>query len=189
MLMAPVNNHSVCSYLLFNVFYDVLFDMHLTAHCSELGLRHKVVRIQGILSSLLPQAAGITIFDMSFPLTACFCWPPMFLSAPSYPPTPHIPPSLAPSGPPGPPGGVRVEEVKDKSVKLIWSRGSDNHSPISKYTIQCKDFFSQDDWRDATTCEFTQTAQINRLQHYMLSCQSYVGATMTVSEQEIHYSE
>ncbi|KAK6317847.1 hypothetical protein J4Q44_G00111380 [Coregonus suidteri] len=54
-------------------------------------------------------------------------------------------------GPPGPPGGVRVEEIRDKSVRLIWSRGTDNHSPISKYTVQCRDSFSQEDWRDATT--------------------------------------
>uniref|UniRef100_A0A674F8F6 Contactin 1 n=1 Tax=Salmo trutta TaxID=8032 RepID=A0A674F8F6_SALTR len=54
-------------------------------------------------------------------------------------------------GPPGPPGGVRVEEIRNKSVRLIWSRGADNHSPISKYTVQCRDSFSQEDWRDATT--------------------------------------
>uniref|UniRef100_A0A8C7FG75 Contactin 1 n=1 Tax=Oncorhynchus kisutch TaxID=8019 RepID=A0A8C7FG75_ONCKI len=54
-------------------------------------------------------------------------------------------------GPPGPPGGVRVEEIRNKSVRLIWSSGADNHSPISKYTVQCRDWFSQEDWRDATT--------------------------------------
>ncbi|XP_023999617.1 contactin-1a-like [Salvelinus sp. IW2-2015] len=55
------------------------------------------------------------------------------------------------TSPPGPPGGVRVEEIRNKSVRLIWSRGADNHSPISKYTVQCRDWFSQEDWRDATT--------------------------------------
>uniref|UniRef100_A0A8C7SVH8 Contactin 1 n=1 Tax=Oncorhynchus mykiss TaxID=8022 RepID=A0A8C7SVH8_ONCMY len=59
--------------------------------------------------------------------------------------------NLVVRGPPGSPGGVRVEEIRDKSVRLIWSRGTDNHSPISKYTIQCRDSFSQEDWRDATT--------------------------------------
>uniref|UniRef100_A0A674CFT7 Contactin 1 n=1 Tax=Salmo trutta TaxID=8032 RepID=A0A674CFT7_SALTR len=59
--------------------------------------------------------------------------------------------NLVVRGPPGSPGGVRVEEIRDKSVHLIWSRGTDNHSPISKYTIQCRDSFSQEDWRDATT--------------------------------------
>ncbi|KAG7456081.1 hypothetical protein MATL_G00247960 [Megalops atlanticus] len=56
-------------------------------------------------------------------------------------------------GPPGPPGGVRVEETKDKSVKLAWSPGTDNHSPISKYTIQYRDAFSADpeEWKNATT--------------------------------------
>ncbi|XP_056138665.1 contactin-1a-like isoform X2 [Lampris incognitus] len=54
-------------------------------------------------------------------------------------------------GPPGPPGGVRVVETTDKSVGLQWSRGADNHSPISKYTIQYRDSFSKDAWKNATT--------------------------------------
>uniref|UniRef100_A0A669D359 Contactin 1 n=1 Tax=Oreochromis niloticus TaxID=8128 RepID=A0A669D359_ORENI len=54
-------------------------------------------------------------------------------------------------GPPGAPGGVRIIEKTDKSVKLQWSRGADNHSPISKYTIQYKDQFSNDVWKNATT--------------------------------------
>ncbi|KAG5845127.1 hypothetical protein ANANG_G00135550 [Anguilla anguilla] len=54
-------------------------------------------------------------------------------------------------GPPGPPGGVKVEEVKDKSVKLVWSRGTDNHSPISKYTIQYRDSLDPEEWKNATT--------------------------------------
>uniref|UniRef100_A0A4W3J257 Contactin 1 n=1 Tax=Callorhinchus milii TaxID=7868 RepID=A0A4W3J257_CALMI len=53
-------------------------------------------------------------------------------------------------GPPGPPGGVRVEDIKDTFVALSWSRGTDNHSPISKYTIQWK-FFDADEWKDAKT--------------------------------------
>ncbi|XP_036003268.1 contactin-1a isoform X1 [Fundulus heteroclitus] len=54
-------------------------------------------------------------------------------------------------GPPGAPGGVRVVERSDRSVKLQWSRGADNHSPISKYTIQYRDQFSKDVWKNATT--------------------------------------
>ncbi|KAL4641452.1 contactin-1a-like isoform X1 [Arapaima gigas] len=56
-------------------------------------------------------------------------------------------------GPPGPPGGVRVDEITEKSVRLFWSRGTDNHSPISKYTVQLRDSFSldPDEWRDANT--------------------------------------
>lgn len=54
-------------------------------------------------------------------------------------------------GPPGPPGGVRVEERKDTSVGLVWSRGADNHSPISKYIIQYRDSINVDVWKDATT--------------------------------------
>ncbi|XP_046889540.1 contactin-1a-like [Hypomesus transpacificus] len=53
-------------------------------------------------------------------------------------------------GPPGSPGGVRVSDIKDKSVRVTWSRGTDNHSPISKYTIQYRDSLFQD-WRAATT--------------------------------------
>ncbi|XP_024056843.1 contactin-1 [Terrapene carolina triunguis] len=53
-------------------------------------------------------------------------------------------------GPPGPPGGLRIEDIKDTSVTLTWSRGTDNHSPISKYTIQSKTFLSEE-WKDAKT--------------------------------------
>ncbi|XP_036375794.1 contactin-1a-like [Megalops cyprinoides] len=56
-------------------------------------------------------------------------------------------------GPPGPPGGVRVEDIRDKKVKLLWSQGTDNHSPISKYIIQSRDSFSLDpeEWKNAST--------------------------------------
>uniref|UniRef100_A0A665X6Y1 Contactin-1a-like n=1 Tax=Echeneis naucrates TaxID=173247 RepID=A0A665X6Y1_ECHNA len=54
-------------------------------------------------------------------------------------------------GPPGAPGGVRLINKTDKSVTLQWSRGTDNHSPISKYTIQYRDNFSKDVWKNATT--------------------------------------
>uniref|UniRef100_A0A3Q2GS85 Contactin-1 n=1 Tax=Equus caballus TaxID=9796 RepID=A0A3Q2GS85_HORSE len=53
-------------------------------------------------------------------------------------------------GPPGPPGGLRIEDIRATSVALTWSRGSDNHSPISKYSIQTKTILS-DDWKDAKT--------------------------------------
>ncbi|XP_059508286.1 contactin 1b isoform X1 [Stegostoma tigrinum] len=53
-------------------------------------------------------------------------------------------------GPPGPPGGVRVENIGDTFVTLTWSRGTDNHSPISKYTIRQK-FVDSDEWKDART--------------------------------------
>uniref|UniRef100_A0A672JLK6 Contactin-3 n=1 Tax=Salarias fasciatus TaxID=181472 RepID=A0A672JLK6_SALFA len=54
-------------------------------------------------------------------------------------------------GPPGAPGGVRIINKADKSVTLQWSRGADNHSPISKYTIQYRDQFSEDVWKNAAT--------------------------------------
>ncbi|MGH0175049.1 UNVERIFIED_CONTAM: hypothetical protein FKN15_070022 [Acipenser sinensis] len=53
-------------------------------------------------------------------------------------------------GPPGPPGGVRVEEIRDSSVKLTWSRGTDNHSPISRYTIQGRSVLWED-WKTVKT--------------------------------------
>lgn len=55
-------------------------------------------------------------------------------------------------GPPGAPGGVRVMNKTEKNVTLQWSRGADNHSPISKYAIQYRDAFSKDAWKNATTC-------------------------------------
>ncbi|XP_036432204.1 contactin-1a isoform X1 [Colossoma macropomum] len=55
-------------------------------------------------------------------------------------------------GPPGPSGGVRVEEIGPKSVRLLWSQGSDNLSPISKYTIQYRETRTpEEDWKDAVT--------------------------------------
>ncbi|XP_060770609.1 contactin-1a [Neoarius graeffei] len=54
-------------------------------------------------------------------------------------------------GPPGAPGGVRVEEVRVKSVKLLWSHGTDNLSPISKYTIQYRETRTEEEWKDAIT--------------------------------------
>ncbi|XP_061577050.1 contactin-1a [Cololabis saira] len=54
-------------------------------------------------------------------------------------------------GAPGAPGGVRIINKADKSVTLQWSRGADNHSPISKYSIQYKDQFSKDVWKNSST--------------------------------------
>uniref|UniRef100_A0A673L2L5 Contactin 1 n=1 Tax=Sinocyclocheilus rhinocerous TaxID=307959 RepID=A0A673L2L5_9TELE len=51
----------------------------------------------------------------------------------------------------GPPGGVRVDEVMTSSVRVTWSHGTDNLSPISKYSVQYRDERAQQDWRDAST--------------------------------------
>lgn len=40
----------------------------------------------------------------------------------------------------------------EQNVTLQWSRGADNHSPISKYTIQYRDAFSGEEWKKAATC-------------------------------------
>ncbi|KAK9399608.1 contactin-1 [Crotalus adamanteus] len=53
-------------------------------------------------------------------------------------------------GPPGPPGGLKVEDIKNTSVFLTWSRGIENHSPISNYTIQSRTFLSEY-WKDMKT--------------------------------------
>ncbi|XP_035258167.1 contactin 1b isoform X2 [Anguilla anguilla] len=56
-------------------------------------------------------------------------------------------------GPPGPPGGLRVEDYKAQTARLVWSRGADHHSPILRYTIQARDSLSLDweVWRNITT--------------------------------------
>ncbi|ETE59261.1 Contactin-1, partial [Ophiophagus hannah] len=54
------------------------------------------------------------------------------------------------NGPPGPPGGLKVEDIKNTSVILTWSRGIENHSPISNYTIQSRTFLSEY-WKDMKT--------------------------------------
>uniref|UniRef100_A0A8D0GZF7 Contactin-1 n=1 Tax=Sphenodon punctatus TaxID=8508 RepID=A0A8D0GZF7_SPHPU len=68
-------------------------------------------------------------------------------------------------GPPGPPGGIRVEDIRDSSVWITWSRGTDNHSPISKYTIQSKTFLSEE-WKDAKTGN-VETARVADLVPWM----------------------
>uniref|UniRef100_A0A667ZGS0 Contactin-5 n=1 Tax=Myripristis murdjan TaxID=586833 RepID=A0A667ZGS0_9TELE len=45
-------------------------------------------------------------------------------------------------GPPGPPGVVIVEEITDTTATLSWTRGLDNHSPISTYNLQARSPFS-----------------------------------------------
>ncbi|KAM9732692.1 contactin-5 isoform 2-T2 [Menidia menidia] len=45
-------------------------------------------------------------------------------------------------GPPGPPGVVIVEEITDSTATLSWTRGLDNHSPISAYNLQARSPFS-----------------------------------------------
>lgn len=64
-------------------------------------------------------------------------------------------PFLLDPGVPGPPGIIRVEEIGDTWVKLLWSKGADHNSPILSYTIQTRHFWAlnEDDWRDASSCE------------------------------------
>ena len=71
----------------------------------------------------------------------------IYLSSPSATRSPGVP---------GPPGVLRVEEIRDSSIKLAWSKGGDHNSPILYYTIQTRHFWAlnEDDWRVATTCEY-----------------------------------
>nr|XP_057935829.1 contactin-5 isoform X2 [Doryrhamphus excisus] len=45
-------------------------------------------------------------------------------------------------GPPSAPGVVIVEEISDTTATLSWTRGVDNHSPISSYHLQARSPFS-----------------------------------------------
>uniref|UniRef100_A0A3B4A4E7 Uncharacterized protein n=1 Tax=Periophthalmus magnuspinnatus TaxID=409849 RepID=A0A3B4A4E7_9GOBI len=56
-------------------------------------------------------------------------------------------------GKPGPPGVIRVEEIGDSWVKLVWTKGAEHNSPITHYTIQTRFFWAlyDDDWRNAST--------------------------------------
>ncbi|KAM7378154.1 hypothetical protein PAMA_013175 [Pampus argenteus] len=56
-------------------------------------------------------------------------------------------------GVPGPPGVIRVEEIGDTWVKLLWTKGAEHNSPILYYTIQTRHEWSlyEDDWRNAST--------------------------------------
>lgn len=57
---------------------------------------------------------------------------------------------------PGPPGVIRVEEIGNTWVKLLWTKGADHNSPILYYTIQTRHYWSlnEDDWRNASTCKY-----------------------------------
>uniref|UniRef100_A0A3Q1JSF2 Contactin 1b n=1 Tax=Anabas testudineus TaxID=64144 RepID=A0A3Q1JSF2_ANATE len=56
-------------------------------------------------------------------------------------------------GVPGPPGVIRVEEIGDTWVKLLWSKGAEHNSPIHYYTIQTRHYWAlnEDDWKNAST--------------------------------------
>lgn len=58
-------------------------------------------------------------------------------------------------GVPGPPGVIRVEEIGDTWVKLLWTKGADHNSPILYYTIQSRHYWAlnEDDWRNTSTSE------------------------------------
>lgn len=59
-------------------------------------------------------------------------------------------------GVPGPPGVIRVEEIGNTWVKLLWTEGANHNSPILYYTIQTRHYWAlnEDDWRNASTCKY-----------------------------------
>ncbi|XP_062998357.1 contactin-2 [Elgaria multicarinata webbii] len=79
--------------------------------------------------------------------------------------------TLVVRGPPGPPGGLVVQDIKDTTVQLSWSRGSNNHSPIAKYIIQaCSLVFPK--WKQVRTNPAniegnSETAQVANLIPWM----------------------
>lgn len=57
---------------------------------------------------------------------------------------------LASPGSPGPPGNVQVEEITDTTAQVSWTEGTDNHSPITSYSVQARTPFSVG-WQAART--------------------------------------
>ncbi|NWW29584.1 CNTN3 protein, partial [Panurus biarmicus] len=55
-------------------------------------------------------------------------------------------------GSPGPPEHVKVDEITDTTAQISWQEGTDNHSPVTTYTIQARTPFSVG-WQRATTGE------------------------------------
>ncbi|XP_014390417.1 PREDICTED: contactin-3 [Myotis brandtii] len=57
---------------------------------------------------------------------------------------------VEPQGSPGPPGNVQVEEITDTTAQVSWTEGTDNHSPITSYSVQARTPFSVG-WQAART--------------------------------------
>lgn len=57
---------------------------------------------------------------------------------------------LASAGSPGPPAHVKVDEITDRTAQLSWQEGTDNHSPVTSYSIQARTPFSVG-WQTAAT--------------------------------------
>uniref|UniRef100_A0A8C5UA93 Contactin-3 n=1 Tax=Malurus cyaneus samueli TaxID=2593467 RepID=A0A8C5UA93_9PASS len=53
-------------------------------------------------------------------------------------------------GSPGPPEHVRVVEITDTTAQISWREGTDNHSPVTAYSIQARTPFSVG-WQRVTT--------------------------------------
>lgn len=60
---------------------------------------------------------------------------------------------------------IRIEEIGDTWVKLLWSKGAEHNSPILYYTIQTRHYWAlyEDDWRNASTCEYRCSPTEGRL--------------------------
>lgn len=53
-------------------------------------------------------------------------------------------------GSPGPPEHVKVDEITDTTAQISWQEGTDNHSPVTTYTVQARTPFSVG-WQRVTT--------------------------------------
>ncbi|XP_026866901.2 contactin 1b isoform X2 [Electrophorus electricus] len=97
-------------------------------------------------------------------------------------------------GRPGPPGWVRVEEVRDTSVKLVWNLGSDHGSPLIQHVIQTRDFYALDpeDWKTAVTSPVfldgkTETAEVTDLYPWMeYEFRAYAINELGAGESSLH---
>lgn len=67
-------------------------------------------------------------------------------------------------GSPGPPEHVKVDEITDTTAQISWQEGTDNHSPVTTYTIQARTPFSVG-WQRVTTGK-TQFLLQTLLKHF-----------------------
>ncbi|XP_015730887.1 contactin-3 isoform X1 [Coturnix japonica] len=63
-------------------------------------------------------------------------------------------------GSPGPPERVRVDEITDTTAQISWQEGTDNHSPVTAYTVQARTPFSVG-WQRVTTVPEIPPAEVS----------------------------
>uniref|UniRef100_A0A672JLP6 Contactin 1b n=1 Tax=Salarias fasciatus TaxID=181472 RepID=A0A672JLP6_SALFA len=90
-------------------------------------------------------------------------------------------------GVPGPPGVIRVEEIGDTWVKLLWTKGSEHNSPILSYTIQTRHYWAlyEDDWRNASTAEVTDLYPWMEYQFRIIATNEYGSGEASIPSLKI----